>query len=363
MAAVALMLTPRPSARREAGAAAMIVAGALIKATVAALLPFMLLARRRVAPLLGALGAIAAGAIVAYAAFGSHGVNIVAALNRDAAFVSTDSFANEIAHLFGKPGVFPVDHDLLKAALGPDPGAPAVAHVARLRLGRRVGVEPARDLRDEHVAARLVHPVAAARSPSSRATGACSPRRSRCRGSTWPISSPRCWCRSNERARRRRPRRAARATGPGSRRACALASSERASSAGASGASRRWCCSRSSRCWRPPRSTTSCARRTSTTASSPTCATWRAYTHHDYKNVGADQQTLGVQTKRDVVCGNTEGGAPNSKTQICLVVTGPTARRAAHRLGRLVPAAVHDDDVRSVRYGCFGSVTMGRCPR
>jgi hypothetical protein len=66
---------------------------------------------------LGALAAVAAGALIAYLAFGVHGVNIVAALNRDAAFVSTDSFPNEIAHLFGKPGVFPIDHDLLKGAL------------------------------------------------------------------------------------------------------------------------------------------------------------------------------------------------------------------------------------------------------
>jgi hypothetical protein len=66
------------------------------------------------------LGAIAAGlacAIVAYIAFGIHGVNIVSALNRDAAFVSTDSFPTEIAHLLGKPGVFPIDHDLLKVGL------------------------------------------------------------------------------------------------------------------------------------------------------------------------------------------------------------------------------------------------------
>ncbi|HXB16166.1 MAG TPA: glycosyltransferase 87 family protein [Solirubrobacteraceae bacterium] len=117
MGAVALMLAPRPTGRREAGAAAVIVAGALIKATVAVLLPFMVLARRRVAPVLGALAAIVAGALIAYAAFGSHGVDVVSALNRDAAFVSTDSFANEIAHLFGKPGVFPIDHDLLKVAL------------------------------------------------------------------------------------------------------------------------------------------------------------------------------------------------------------------------------------------------------
>src|SRR5258708_17370347 len=58
MAAVALMLTPREGAagaRREAGAAAIVVAGALIKATVAVLLPFMVLSRRRLAPLLQAL--------------------------------------------------------------------------------------------------------------------------------------------------------------------------------------------------------------------------------------------------------------------------------------------------------------------
>jgi Glycosyltransferase family 87 len=104
-------------AGKDASAAASVVAGALVKATVAVLLPFMILARRRVAPLLGAMAALAAGALIGYAAFGIHGINVVAALNRDAAFVSTDSFATEIAHLFGKPGVFPVDHTLLKVAL------------------------------------------------------------------------------------------------------------------------------------------------------------------------------------------------------------------------------------------------------
>jgi hypothetical protein len=103
--------------RREASAAAIVVAGALVKATVAVLLPFMIIARRRLAPVLGALAALALGALIGYAAFGVHGIDVVAALNRDAAFVSTDSFATEIAHLFGKPGVFPVDHDLLKALL------------------------------------------------------------------------------------------------------------------------------------------------------------------------------------------------------------------------------------------------------
>jgi hypothetical protein len=117
MVAVSLTIGSLVTPRREAAAAATIVAGALVKATVAVLLPYMLIARRRVAPVVGAIGAILAGALVAYLAFGSHGVNIVSALNRDAAFVSSDSFANEIAHLFGKPGVFPVDHDLLKAGL------------------------------------------------------------------------------------------------------------------------------------------------------------------------------------------------------------------------------------------------------
>ncbi len=117
MLAVSLSITPPRSAGREAGAGAAIVVGALVKATVAALLPFLILSRRRMAPILGALGALAAGAVIGYVAFGVNGINVVAALNRDAAFVSTDSFATEIAHLFGKPGVFPVDHDLLKAGL------------------------------------------------------------------------------------------------------------------------------------------------------------------------------------------------------------------------------------------------------
>ncbi len=112
MAAVSLTF-----AGRDASAAAVIVVGTLVKATVAVLLPFMILAKRRLAPLLGAAGALALGALAGYAAFGIHGIDLVAALNRDAAFVSTDSFATEIAHLFGKPGVFPVDHALLKAAL------------------------------------------------------------------------------------------------------------------------------------------------------------------------------------------------------------------------------------------------------
>jgi hypothetical protein len=103
--------------RRETYAGAAVVGATLIKATGIVLLPFMLLSRRRLAPLIGAIAAAAIGALIAYVVFGVHGVDIVSALNRDAAFVGTDSFPTEIAHLLGKPGVFPIDHDLLKAGL------------------------------------------------------------------------------------------------------------------------------------------------------------------------------------------------------------------------------------------------------
>lgn len=124
MAAVALTLTAErrgpgipAGGGREAWAGAAVVAGALIKATGAVLLPFIVLSRRRLAPILGAALALLVGALAAYVAFGVHGVNIVSALNRDSAFVSTDSFPTEVAHLFGKRGVFPIDHTILKVAL------------------------------------------------------------------------------------------------------------------------------------------------------------------------------------------------------------------------------------------------------
>jgi hypothetical protein len=120
--AVALTLsaetaTPSEARSRERFAGAAVVGGALVKATGFVLLPFIVLSRRRVAPIVGAAITAVLGALVAYAVFGIHGVDIVSALNRDSAFVSTDAFPTEIAHLFGKPGVFPLDHDLLKVAL------------------------------------------------------------------------------------------------------------------------------------------------------------------------------------------------------------------------------------------------------
>jgi hypothetical protein len=139
MAAVALVLTeeaagsrstdaqpsvcPRPGALRrlpggrETLAGASVVAAGLVKATGAVLLPFMVLGRRQLRAVWGAAAALAAVAAVSYPLFGLHGLDVVAALNRDAALVSTDSFPTELAHLVGKPGVFPADHALLKAAL------------------------------------------------------------------------------------------------------------------------------------------------------------------------------------------------------------------------------------------------------
>lgn len=102
---------------RAALAGASVVAAGMVKATGAVLLPFMLLARRDWRALAGAVGALVAIAVVTYPVFGLHGLDVISALNRDAALVSTDSFPNEIAHLLGKPGVFPADHTLLKVAL------------------------------------------------------------------------------------------------------------------------------------------------------------------------------------------------------------------------------------------------------
>jgi hypothetical protein len=103
--------------RREGLASAAVVAAALTKATGIVPLPFLILSRRRVAPLLGAVVAAVAGLVVAYAVFGVHGANVFSALNRDAAFVSTDGFPTVFAHMLGKPGVYPVDHLFLKLAL------------------------------------------------------------------------------------------------------------------------------------------------------------------------------------------------------------------------------------------------------
>jgi hypothetical protein len=90
---------------------------------------------------------------------------------------------------------------------------------------------------------------------------------------------------------------------------------------------------------------------------------WRAYTGRNYHNVGVETTLFGISSTRDVVCGNTEPGPPDAKTQECLVVAGPI--RAGRRQvlgGWYVPAYIQHNDY-AYRYGCFGSFTKGFCAR
>jgi alpha-1,6-mannosyltransferase len=101
---------------RDAIGAASVVAGAAVKATAVIVLPFMLLARRRVGLVTGTAIAGAATAAVAFGVFGAHSLDFVSALQKQQSFVSTDSFPNEVAHLFGLAGVFPSDRIFLRLA-------------------------------------------------------------------------------------------------------------------------------------------------------------------------------------------------------------------------------------------------------
>ncbi len=90
--------------------------------------------------------------------------------------------------------------------------------------------------------------------------------------------------------------------------------------------------------------------------------TWRQYTHHDFHNVAIDQETLGLGTDREVLCGNTIAGPPGSTAQLCLAIWGPVhdGLRTVHG-GWYVPAYLPDIPTR--RYGCFGAAGEGRCLR
>ena len=107
----------RAGLTRDARAAAAVVVAALIKVPAALVLPFMVVGRRRSSTVVGAVIASAAGLAAVYAAFGGPGIDLLASVNRATAYVSGDSFATQFAHLLGKPGVFPVDHMILKGAL------------------------------------------------------------------------------------------------------------------------------------------------------------------------------------------------------------------------------------------------------
>jgi hypothetical protein len=90
--------------------------------------------------------------------------------------------------------------------------------------------------------------------------------------------------------------------------------------------------------------------------------TWRVYTGHDYHNLSAEQDVFGHST-REIVCGNTAPGPPKERVQLCLVITGPVShgRRAVVGGWYLPPKS---EDLRPVRYACFGSATtLGLCRR
>jgi hypothetical protein len=91
--------------------------------------------------------------------------------------------------------------------------------------------------------------------------------------------------------------------------------------------------------------------------------TWRSYTGRYYHNVGVETDLFGITSTRDVVCGNTIPGAPDAKTQECLVVVGPIRAGRREVLGGwYVPPYVQHNDY-AYRYGCFGSATKGYCAR
>ncbi len=89
--------------------------------------------------------------------------------------------------------------------------------------------------------------------------------------------------------------------------------------------------------------------------------TWRGYTGHDYRNISIDQEALGVDSDREVLCGNTSAGPPKGRTQLCLAIWGSVndGRRAVHGGWYLPPGT---EDVPARRYGCFGPAGRGRCP-
>jgi hypothetical protein len=91
-------------------------------------------------------------------------------------------------------------------------------------------------------------------------------------------------------------------------------------------------------------------------------STWRHYTHHDYVNISIDQETLGVDSAREVLCGNTSAAPPGARTQICLGVWGPVRNgiRSVHGGWYLPP---YHPDLPANRYGCFGIAGRGKCPR
>lgn len=102
---------------RDALGGAAVMAAAAVKVTGGVVLPFIVVARRRLHAITGAAGAFVAIGVVSVALFGTHALDFLGVLKREASFVGSDSFPNEVAHLFGLPGVYPSDRSLLHLGL------------------------------------------------------------------------------------------------------------------------------------------------------------------------------------------------------------------------------------------------------
>ena len=111
MLAVSLRLaTPRGAGARS-GSGSGVVVGRAVKATAVAVLPFMIsraVGSRRCSGRSRRWRAVAL--VGSCSRSGCTGWTSSPCSNRDATYVSSDSFANEVAHLFGNPGVYPVEH-------------------------------------------------------------------------------------------------------------------------------------------------------------------------------------------------------------------------------------------------------------
>ena len=90
--------------------------------------------------------------------------------------------------------------------------------------------------------------------------------------------------------------------------------------------------------------------------------TWRQYTGHDYRNISIDSETLGLDSEREILCGNTTPGPPGERTQICLAIWGPTVNgvRTVHA-GWYLPPRVEDLRAQSLRLLRIGPT--GMCAR
>lgn len=88
--------------------------------------------------------------------------------------------------------------------------------------------------------------------------------------------------------------------------------------------------------------------------------TWRTATGHFYHNVGIEQDVKS-HTSKDTVCGNVSPGAPDERTQLCVVLVGAVhgGRREVSG-GYYLPPKEVDEPYN--RYGCFGAASeAGLC--